>query len=358
MPPSTPCPNSPAVSEQPADGREPASAAAGGESVRPWVAIQRNRRSGSGEHNRELHHLLTDLRHAGFRPRLFSRRERLDAMLASPASRAGLKAIVAAGGDGTVRDLVNRHPGVPLAILPLGTENLLARYLEIPRCGASVAQMIIQGCSCTLDVCRLTGAGAAVESSGSLFIIMLSCGFDAEVIRLTHSRRRGNITRLSYLQPIWQALRMYRYPQLRISADGVDQPLAGHLAVVANLPVYALNLPVAGTASGTDGVLDLRVFRRPSSLQLLRYLYHVLLRRHESLEDVGSFRATRFQIQSDIPVPVQVDGDPCGTTPVDIDVLPQALQVFCPPAGPRSNRAEAGSRVVASAAAAGLHPSG
>src|SRR5580765_4106145 len=96
-------------------------------SVANRVAIQRNPRSGSGAGRHELVELVRELKRLAFRPRLFKSRERLVAWLAEPGIRDELTCVVAAGGDGTVADVVNRHPDVPICILPLGTENLLAR---------------------------------------------------------------------------------------------------------------------------------------------------------------------------------------------------------------------------------------
>ena len=106
---------------------------------RPWVAIQRNPTSGTGTRRGVLLELIRELKRRGIRPRLFASRERMQAKLADPAAREHLVCVLAAGGDGTIGDVVNRYPGLPLATLPLGTENLLAKYLRIQPSGAQVA---------------------------------------------------------------------------------------------------------------------------------------------------------------------------------------------------------------------------
>ena len=109
---------------------------------RSWVAILRNPKSGSERGRRELLELVSELRRRGLQPRLFSHRERLQQRLTEPVLRERLLCVVAAGGDGTVGDVINRYPDLPIAVLPLGTENLLACYLRIPRSERLVAQMI------------------------------------------------------------------------------------------------------------------------------------------------------------------------------------------------------------------------
>ncbi len=291
----------------------------------PWVAIQRNPTSGAGLQRVELLHLVSHLRRLGIRPRLYSRRDRLQARLDSPNDRQSLVCLVAAGGDGTVGDLVNRFPGVPLAVLPLGTENLLAGYLGIPSNGRFVAEMIAAGSSRSIDV------GVV---NGRRFLLMVTAGFDADIVHRVQARRRGHIRKWNYLQPILETLRSYRYPKLRVSAEGGDLPaekaFSGRLIVVANLPVYAMGLPLAASADERDGLLDVRVFRRRSAFQMARYLYKVALRQHETLADVVSGRARRVQVTCDTPVPIQCDGDAAGFTPAEIDILPGALTLIVP----------------------------
>jgi diacylglycerol kinase (ATP) len=308
----------------------------------PWVAIQRNPVSGAGAKRDEIVALCKHLRRLGIRPHVFSRRERLAERLGQPDGRDGLICLVAAGGDGTVGDLVNRFPDVPLTILPLGTENLLARHLGIPCDGRFMAEVIAQGLTRRIDIGLL---------NGKRFTLMVSAGFDAEVVRRVHAGRQGNIRKSNYIQPILETLRTYRYPEMRVTMDGEgppargaasgrnsgaspgprsSKPLSGRLVVVANLPEYALGLPIADSADGDDGLLDLRVFQRPSAFQMIRYLYKVARRQHEELADVRVARARTVRIDSDVPVPLQRDGDPAGWTPAEISVLPGALTLLVP----------------------------
>jgi diacylglycerol kinase (ATP) len=287
----------------------------------PWVAIQRNPISGSGRRRALLLDLIAELRRHGLRPRVFSRRERLAAALERPDRREGLVCIVAAGGDGTVGDVINRYPGVPLAVLPMGTENLFARYLRIPLSGRAVAGMIAAGRTRRVDLCAL---------GERRFALMASCGFDADVVHRTHAARAGHISRFSYLQPIWHSVRAYEHPPMRLYLDDAPVPLTATLALLVNVPVYAMGLRIAPSALDNDGLVDLRLFDPRSAFQMLRVVYNVTSGRHERRADVQSARAARVRIESDVPVPVQVDGDPAGWTPAEVRVLPAALEVFVP----------------------------
>lgn len=289
--------------------------------VQPWVAIQRNPTSGSGGARRELLDLVKHLWRNKLRPKIFTRRERLAAALADPSRRAALNCIVAAGGDGTFRDIINRYPGVRVALFPMGTENLVSRYLRIPRNGRRVAEIIAAGKVRVLDLGRI---------GDRRFAVMASAGFDAEVIHRAHARRSGHISRWSYLQPIAAALRMYSYPTIRVYRDDVETPDTGRLAVVVNLPAYALGIEMASDANERDGLFNLRLFQRGGAFQMWRYFLNLMLGRHERLRDVQSRTAVKVRWESDVPVPIQIDGDPAGTTPATFEVLPAAVEVVVP----------------------------
>ena len=287
----------------------------------PWVAIQRNPKSGSGGARRELLDLVMNLRRLGLRPRIFTRRERLAAALADSDRRKSLHCIVAAGGDGTFRDLINRYPGVRLALFPLGTENLVARFLKIPKRGSQVAKLIAANRVMRFDL-GLIG--------DHRFAVMASAGFDADVMHRAHARRTGHINRWSYLQPIADSLRKYTYPEIRVFANGTQVAASCRLAVLVNFPAYALGLNMAHGATGDDGLFDLRILQGGTAFQMWRYFFNLVCGRLERLPDVKSVTATRVRWESDVPVPVQVDGDPAGWTPAEFSILPGAVEIIIP----------------------------
>ncbi len=253
---------------------------------------------------------------------------------AAAKERGTLRTVVAAGGDGTAATVANlTEPGVPITLLPLGTENLLAKHLGLAGDPESVCRTICGGQATRLD------AGSA---GGRLFLIMVSCGFDAEVVRRLHASRRGNIHHLSYAKPIWDSIRSYQYPELRVycelqqggepvRAPGMEvEPIRARWVFVANLPRYAMGLRMVADASGTDGLLDVCTFQRGSLWHGLRYLGGVVFGRHRSWKECVIRRTRRIRIAADEPVPYQLDGDPGGQLPVEIDVLPGRLTLVVP----------------------------
>lgn len=236
-----------------------------------------------------------------------------------------LRCVVAAGGDGTISLLANELPeNTPLALLPLGTENLLAKYLGVSADPVALANMIVAGGCRQLDVGR---------ANGKLFLVMASCGFDADVVHRLHSNRQGHIRHWSYAKPIVSAIRKYKYPKIRISLDSNDgQRLTVNpcWAFVFNVPRYAMNLPIAAEANPEDGMLDLCTFRGGSLFRGLFYLISVLLRRHKYWTTSKTYHFEKLTMESDGQVPYQLDGDPGGTLPLTIEVVKGGVTLIVP----------------------------
>jgi diacylglycerol kinase family enzyme len=273
--------------------------------------------------------LFARLQVAQFTPRTVAHLDELSRAVAEGAQNGTLRAVVAAGGDGTAALVVNHTPpGVPLALLPLGTENLLAKHLRITAVPEQVCEIIQQGACVQFD---------AGQANDRVFLLMVGVGFDGDVVRRLHARRTGHIRHLSYTKPILASIRSYSYPELRVYCHDSDQQEPGEPRVrarwvhVFNLPQYGGGIRLAPWADGRDGRLDVCTFRRGSLWHGLRYLAGVLLGRHRTWRDCETFATTWLRCESDEPVPYQVDGDPAGELPVDIRVLPQRLTILVPP---------------------------
>jgi diacylglycerol kinase family enzyme len=248
------------------------------------------------------------------------------ALLGDPVALAGVRCVVAAGGDGTVAAVINElGADVPLAVLPSGNENVFARSLGFDAEPAALARAIVAGRHRRLDL------GLARTSAGHRrFGLMLSAGFDADVIhRLSRWRTAGGdprrVGRIHYAWPIAAALCAYQHAPLAVTADGVS--IAAAHCLVANLPDYALALRFTPTARADDGLLDWVTLGRAGMLALATYALAVRRRRHDTLPHVRSGQVRRLSLTSAWPVPVQVDGEPAGFTPVEVEALPSALAI-------------------------------
>ena len=248
-------------------------------------------------------------------------------------STGELRAVIACGGDGTAALVRNHTPlEVPLVLVPMGTENLLANYLGQTAIPAAVLETIDRGVTAGLDL------GVARSSMGRhYFHLMASAGFDAEVVRRLHDRRSGHITRLAYARPFLESIRSYEYPELRLYCDddlpGRSEPIPCRWATGFNLPLYARGWKLAPDAVGTDGLFDVCVFQRGSLFHGARYLWHVLRGSHLQLADVRIIRCRRFRVET-MGTPetaFQVDGDYGGLVPLEAEILPGMLRVMVMP---------------------------
>jgi diacylglycerol kinase family enzyme len=260
-----------------------------------------------------------------------------------------LRALIAVGGDGTAAELVNRTlPGLPLTVFPAGNENLLARYYGLGPTPEECCRIVVDGAVVRRDAGR---AGAPGTPGRRIFLIMIGCGFDADVVQALHLHRTGHVTSASYFNPIMASIRHYDYPELRVywNEDGVAetgaacrQEAGGHMVAAEaisagvrwlfafNLPCYGAGLQIAPEADGTDGLLDVCTFRHGGLWRGLYYTAAVLTGTHRWLTDFARRRADRLRVTSTSQVPYQLDGDPGGFLPVEIEVLPKRLTLVVP----------------------------
>ncbi len=311
----------------------PATAGAG----HAWVGIVANAASGRGRGRAAVARLAEELGRLGLGSRVaWTPEERRDLVeSASTGSGPGCRCLVAVGGDGTVAALVNERPGVPIAVLPAGTENLFARHFGFGRHPERAAARIASGRAVGLDLGRL---------GDRRFALMAGFGFDADVVSRHHAARLGRAgvvrptRRSAYVEPVLRSSFGYRFPALSLVADSGDgrvEALEGTTAFVFNLPRYALGLPFAPLALGDDGWLDLVVFREPGPFRALHYLWLVVRGLHLDRPGITHLRVRRVSIVAEAAVPVQLDGDPGGVLepgaePWRVDILPGAIEVLAP----------------------------
>jgi diacylglycerol kinase family enzyme len=279
-----------------------------------------NPKAGSGAGRSAIDHLAEELRLLNLEPVRLMEIGRLVEL----TERESIKAVVSAGGDGTAELVASRlPPHLPLGILPLGTENLLARYLGIRLDPPRLAAMVAQGTTRPIDV------GLANET---MFLLMLSCGFDADVVRRLHNSRTGNITHLSYALPMVQSMLGYDFPAITIAyelEDGTWDQYESNWAFVFNAPVYAGGLKIVSQADPADGKLDVATFTGGSVWHGLKDFAAVVLEQHEGMNDFRKLRVKRLRLDSNrSDVPYKVDGDPAGHLPVDIEVLQHRLSIL------------------------------
>ncbi len=289
------------------------------------VAILINPKAGRNAAQPCAERLAELLRKRGFQTELFTDLAQATSQASRSQAEGRLRALVGVGGDGTAAELVNRTAeGVPITLLPAGNSNLLAKYFHLSKDPETMCRTVAEGVVARVD------AGLA---NGRIFLIMAGCGFDAEVVRRVHARRRGPICHGTYLRPIAEAIWSYKFPELRVYYPQDGDATVEHWArwmFVFNLPCYGGGFRIAPHADGSDGLLDVCGFRRGHLWPGLQYAAAILLGRHQRLADWTTWRAGRLRITSEAQVPYQLDGDPGGMLPLDIQVLPGRLTLVVP----------------------------
>ncbi|MDR2438469.1 MAG: hypothetical protein LBE12_03725 [Planctomycetaceae bacterium] len=251
-----------------------------------------------------------------------------------------LRVVVGVGGDGTAATLVNRtEPGTPVTLLASGTANLLAKHFRLGNNPKRLAEIIETGNILTLDAGRANITGGVPR----LFLVMLSCGFDADVVNGVHAHREeryrqghkhgAHISYFSYAQPICRSLWQYRFHKMTIEVIEPEHKIINTIrwAFFFNINRYAWGLPLAPFAREDDGQLDYVLFRGGSVFH--GCCYTVLAQcfsLHRFLPTVGLGQATRYRIMSDQPVPFQLDGDPGGVLPLDVEIVPNRFTLLVP----------------------------
>jgi YegS/Rv2252/BmrU family lipid kinase len=248
-----------------------------------------------------------------------------DARRLAAAGEGRADCIVAAGGDGTLNEVLNglaEPSATPLAPMPLGTANMLARALGVPRDPEALARAVEGGARRRIDLCR---------ADGTRFLAVAGVGFDALVTERVGARRHGRLGYRGYAVPILAALARYRPPRLSVRLDG-GAPVAGGFLIASKLPNYGGVLRVAPAARLDAGRFEACLLREARVPDLLRAVVPAFRGRLAALRNVAFAEATHIRVDSESPAPVQLDGDYWGTTPVSFEVEPGVVPVVVPAA--------------------------
>jgi len=296
------------------------------------VLIFANPIAGRGRGRVTAERLAGRLAAEGFRPRLFLERpDEVRAEQLDPAARAA----IAIGGDGTIRSVARQlytqerrthGDAPPLLIVPMGTANLLGRHLGIQWHPRSLANQVVAAVRAH-RVVHLDSACA----NGEMFLLMAGVGIDAQVVNELARIRSGPIEMLSYVLPAATTFVQYAYPSLTVTVDGQvvmrDKPA---MAFVGNVKEYGTGFPILPHARPDDGLLDVCVLPCRTRQQAVRHFLYAAVGEHLLQEGVVYTKGTTIRIESAEQVPVQIDGDAAGHTPVTIELLPVKVPFIVP----------------------------
>jgi YegS/Rv2252/BmrU family lipid kinase len=252
---------------------------------------------------------------------------------ATAAVQEGFETIIAAGGDGTLNEVLNgiaNAPGgftkVRLGVLPLGTINVFARELKIPTQPEAAWQILRRGNETTIDL-----PSVEFNHDGKRQVIyfaqLAGAGLDARAIQLVSWSLKKKVGPLAYVIAGLRALRE-DHPTLTVS-DGITQ-FSGQLVLAGNGRLYGGNFHVFPQAVLTDGLLEVCVFPRVNWKVLIRSGFSLLLTGKLPERTVTRLRAKSFELTGPSSVWSEVDGELAGPLPATFAVLPATLRVLVP----------------------------
>jgi YegS/Rv2252/BmrU family lipid kinase len=246
--------------------------------------------------------------------------------LARAAVQDGFDTIVAAGGDGTVNEVVNGIAGtdVMLGLLPLGTMNVFATELGLPVNDLEACWQIVQG--------NATRRVDLPSANGKHFVQLAGVGFDAQVVQETSQAFKRSFGPLSYIVNAAQ-IAARTPPQLRIESENAVSE-EGSFVLVGNGRLYGGPFPFFKQAIIDDGLFDVLVFKRLNYLEIVRYMQDVIFSSQITSPEVEYFQTTSLRVSSETPVPVEVDGELIGHCPVEFQMNHYGLRVLAPAPAP------------------------
>jgi len=246
--------------------------------------------------------------------------------LAREAADAGHEMVIAAGGDGTLNDVIQALAGhtTALGVLPMGTVNVWAREMGISLHPTEAREVLLHGVRRRVDLGR---------AGRRYFLMMAGVGFDAEVARRVErgALKRIGLKLLEYLATAGILSLTHHSSNIRIRMNGKRRATRALMVIIGNTRLYGGALTFTQRAVADDGKLDLVVISGGNLFHRAGVFLRALLRRPTQTQNVRYERAQSVRIEADGEVPVQVDGEVIGALPMTFSVVPQALTVIVPP---------------------------
>jgi diacylglycerol kinase (ATP) len=280
--------------------------------------------TGGGRRRRRFEEVVAELRRLGCEVTVRPTGSRGDAeQLAASADPNRYDILVVAGGDGTINEAVNglEHARLPLAILPLGTANVLAAEIGMATDPRTVARTIALGRPCPISV---------ATANGRRFLLMAGVGFDAHVVRHVDLALKRWVGKSAYGIAILRQLRAFPFREYTVTIDGRTWQAASVL--VANAHFYGGRFVCAPAADLRTPTLEVCMFERRGRLSALGYTLAMLTGHLPKLTSYRTISARKVHIDGGSNEPVQGDGDIIGHLDVTIEIVPEALHLVYPPA--------------------------
>jgi YegS/Rv2252/BmrU family lipid kinase len=303
------------------DQRRELLAALASEDRRPRVVMIHNPTSGSWN-ARRLHRFLKPLAADGMSIDIRRTRRCGDGeALAAAVSPQDTDVLAIAGGDGTIDEVVNglAVASLPVAILPLGTANVLAAELGISARSSRLARCFLEGSTTEVYLPR---------ANGRRFTMMAGVGFDAHVVAGVNSRLKHILGKAAYVLAFARTVWKFPYRCYEVVVDGRAYRAAS--VVIANGHFYGGRFSCAPDARLDEPDLHVCLFLRNGRWSTLRYGLSLLLGRLHRRQDVEIVRGRTIEVRGETGEPVQCDGDAAAALPLMVSATTERLRFVTP----------------------------
>lgn len=229
-------------------------------------------------------------------------------------------------GDGTTTQAVSGmiDSGIPLALIPGGTGNLLAGNLRLPRDPARAALVVTRGVRRKIDLGKIERPDGA-----RYFAVACGAGLDAQIMAGAPTERKRKWGSFAYVTATFRGMYGIKPVTHRVTIDGAERDMEAVLIIVANSGrVTSLHFDLGPNIALDDGWLDLIAIRADGMPDSFVALWELLSGRTNGKGRITRFRGRSITIESERVRPAQADGDLIGNTPVRIEIVPGAIEVL------------------------------
>jgi len=257
--------------------------------------------------------------------------------IATRAISEGAQLIIACGGDGTLNEIVNGMPGskVPIALLPAGTANILAKELRIPWNIPRAAALIPRGIPTRIALGAITQGAAASQSSAPnnsrrYFLVVAGAGADGALVHALNPSIKQRTGVLAYWMEGAKQLLRYKFPQFRVTT--AEKEILATLVIVGRTKHYGGPFRITRGADLFANEFELALFCSQSALRYLLYLPACWMGRLHRLNDVHFVKTNSLRCEglTADPIHAQVDGEASDSLPVTFSIVPDALTLVVP----------------------------
>jgi YegS/Rv2252/BmrU family lipid kinase len=256
--------------------------------------------------------------------------------LTAQAVEGGARRLVAVGGDGTVYEVVNGlmrggpHRDVELAIVPRGTGTDFVRTFKIPTKLDRALEVARDGRLQTIDLGRARYAAWDGSEADAYFANFGGAGISGAIARRANATTKALGGRISFLWATLAVFARWKSAEIRVEVDG-EQRSGPMFEVLATIGAYAGGgMHVTPDAAPDDGLFDTMLIGDVTKLDFVTTFPKIYRGRHLSHPKIEVLRGERVSIDADERLPITLDGEQPGTTPVVFDVVPGALRVRVP----------------------------